>query len=158
MHQPHAQVVELAVNLDDVTGEIIGAASETLLDEGALDVWTAAITMKKNRPAVMLSMLCEASRADYFARRIIELTGSFGVRHRTWDRLVLERRIETVQTDFGPIRVKVGSLEHETLVAKPEFEDVRAAAREHHVSERLVLDAARAAAAKWLAAHRGDVV
>ncbi len=151
MPQAPTQVVELAANLDDVTAEVIGHAVETLLAEGALDVWTTAITMKRNRPGVMLSMLCEAARHDEFARRMIELTGTFGVRRRRWERLVLQRAHVTVLTRFGSLRVKVGSLGGRPLVARCEYADAVRAAGEHKTTVRRVLEAGAAAAEQWLA-------
>jgi pyridinium-3,5-bisthiocarboxylic acid mononucleotide nickel chelatase len=135
------QVVEIAANLDDVSGELIAAAVETLLAEGALDAWTTAIGMKKNRPGVMVNLLCKPADRDRLARRLLELTGSFGVRFREWERLVLERRHQTVDTPYGPIRLKVGSLDGQGVTCKPEFEDVRAAAESHGVSPRQVIAA-----------------
>ena len=155
MDQASTQVVEIACNLDDVSGEIIGAAVETLLAEGALDVWTTPIAMKKQRPGVTLSLLCESSKREVFARRVIELTGTFGVRLRDWNRVVLQRRHETVETSFGPIRLKVGSLDGRAIVAKPEFEDVRMLAAKAGATAASVMNAARAAADGWLARHGG---
>lgn len=139
-------VTEIAVNLDDVTGELIGDAQRELLAAGALDVWTTAIQMKKQRPGVMLSLLCESAKRDEMARLLIELTGSFGVRFRDWGRLVLDRRHVTVDTRFGKVRIKVGELDGKTVVARPEFEDAKRLAQEAGVTVRLVLDAAQAAA------------
>src|SRR5690348_3157485 len=84
-------IVELAVNLDDMTAQVIGDAQERLLAAGALDAWTIPIGMKKQRPGVMLCLLCaEADRAA-MARLVIDLTGTLGVRYRTWERVVLQR-------------------------------------------------------------------
>src|SRR5690554_3795241 len=105
--QPPTEVVELAVNLDDTTPELIGAAMTALLAEGALDAWTTAIGMKKQRPGVMLCVLCPAERREATARRVLELTGSFGVRWRAWQRMVLDRRFVTLETPAGSVRVKV---------------------------------------------------
>ena len=142
-------VTEIVVNLDDVTGELIGDAQQELMAAGALDVWTTAIQMKKGRPGVMLSILCEAGRKDELARRVIELTGSFGVRFREWGRLVLDRRHVTVDTTFGKVRIKVGSLDGKIVVAQPEFEDVKQLAQEAGATTREVMDAARSAAHIW---------
>lgn len=150
MDQPPRQVVELAVNLDDVTGEIIGQAIDAMLDDGALDCWSAPITMKKNRPGHCLQALVDASDAPRLARRLMELTGSFGVRFFPVDRLIAHRRHETVQTQFGPIRIKVGSLDDQDIIAKVEFDDARDAAGRHHTTPRQVIAAALAA---W---HRAD--
>ncbi len=119
------QVTEIVVNLDDVTGELLGEAQRALLAAGALDVWTTAIQMKKGRPGVMLSLLCDQGKRDALARLVIELTGSFGVRFREWGRLVLDRRHVTVDTRFGKVQIKVGELDGKIIIARPEFEDVK---------------------------------
>lgn len=141
------RVVELAVNLDDITGQLIGDTAQRLLAEGALDVWTIAIGMKKQRPGVMLCVLANAHDRDRFARLILELTGSFGVRFREWDRLVLEREHIKVTGKYGSLRVKVGKLARRTIVARPEFEDVKSLAEHAGVDVRLALDDANRLAA-----------
>lgn len=151
MDQPPTQVVEIACNLDDASGEVVGAAIDTLLEAGALDAWVTPITMKKHRPGVTLSVLCESGLMDTMARLVIELTGTFGVRYRDWSRVVLDRRHETVTTRYGDLRIKVGSMHGKVILAKPEYDDVAAAAERHGVSVRRVMDAARAAADAWLA-------
>ena len=143
------RVVELVVNLDDTTAEVVGDAVQTLLDEGALDVWTTPIHMKKQRPGVMLSVLCPADppeAAQATARRILELTGSFGVRFRAWDRLVLDREHVTAATRLGDVPIKLGRLDGRLVTAQPEFEAVKQRALAAGVSVREAMDAARAAA------------
>ncbi|MCE9591327.1 MAG: LarC family nickel insertion protein [Planctomycetes bacterium] len=140
------RVIELAANLDDVTGQVLGDAQRRLLDAGALDVWTTAIGMKKQRPGVMLSLLCEPAKRDTLAAMILELTGSMGVRHREWGRLVLKRRHETVRTRFGAVRVKVGSLRGRVVSAQPEYDDAERLAAAKGVPLRTVLRAAQVAA------------
>ncbi len=139
------QVIEIAVNLDDVSPEIVGDAQQRLLEAGALDVWTIAIGMKKQRPGVMLCLLCTAAKQDELAKLMIKLTGSFGVRHRPWARTTLDRRHETVETTYGPVRIKVGSLHGQDLVARPEFEDVKQLADNARATVRQVMEAAQAA-------------
>ena len=123
-------VTEIVVNLDDLTGEVIGEAQRELLRAGALDVWTTAIQMKKQRPGVQLSLLCESAKRDEMAKLVIELTGSFGVRFRDWGRLVLDRRHVKVETRFGKVRIKVGELDGKVVVARPEFDDAKHLAQE----------------------------
>ncbi|MEE9404937.1 MAG: nickel insertion protein [Algisphaera sp.] len=142
------KVVELVVNLDDVTGEVIGDTVQQLLDAGALDVWTTAIQMKKQRPGVQLSVLSTEADALATAKRMLQLTGSFGVRHRPWDRLVLDRTHGTLETSFGPLSVKVGRLEGDIITTQPEFEPARAAAMQAGVPVRSVLAAVHAAQVK----------
>lgn len=143
------QVTEIVVNLDDVTGELLGDAQRALMSAGALDVWTTAIQMKKGRPGVMLSLLCENQKRDGLARLMIELTGSFGVRFRDFGRVVLERRHVTVDTRFGKVQIKVGELDGKIVVARPEFEDAKRLAQEAGASVRDVYDAAQSAAHIW---------
>jgi len=141
-----AEVCEIAVNLDDVSGEVVGHALDALLEAGALDAWTTPITMKKQRPGVCLSLLCRPEQRDRLARKVIELTGSFGVRYRRWDRLVLARRFDKVQTALGPVRLKFGLLDGRVISAKPEYDDAAALAEANGVPVRYVLDEARALA------------
>ena len=141
---PPTQVVELAVNLDDITGEQAGAAIDRLMAAGALDAWATPITMKKGRPGICLSVLARAENRDALAKQLLADTGSFGVRVRPWDRLVLDRDWHSRDTRLGTLRLKAGSLHGQPLTVKPEFDDVRALADAAGVS---LTDAQRAASA-----------
>jgi len=152
---PPLRVSELVVNVDDTSPEVLGAAVQSLLDAGALDVWTAPITMKKNRPAVMLSLLCAEPDRQRLAELTLSLTGSFGVRHRTWDVPRAQRRHVKVTTRIGEILIKVGSLDGRTIVAQPEWDAVVQAAEQHRLAPRQAMQIAAAAADAWLADH-GD--
>jgi len=143
---PPDRVAELAVNLDDTTPEVIGDAIDQLMAKGALDAWTCPIGMKKNRPGVMLCVICRETDREAMTRSVLRLTGSFGVRHRVWDRTVLDRAIHTADTALGPIEIKVGSLDGEPVVAQPEWASVRAAAERHGVTPREAMAVATAAA------------
>lgn len=153
------RVTELCVNLDDTTGETVGDACETLLAAGALDVWVTPIQMKKQRPGVMLSLLCAAEppeEARRFARLLIEQTGSFGVRMRTWDRLVLDRRFVEAPTPIGPVTLKVGTLDGERVVVQPEFASVQSLAERNRIPVREAMACAQAAAAALPPDHHGE--
>jgi len=145
------RVAELVVNLDDTTPEVIGQAVDALLAEGALDAWTTPIGMKKNRPGVMLSVLCREEDRARTAERVLRLTGSFGVRHRVWDRTVLDRAVHTLQTRLGEIEIKVGSRDGRAVVAQPEWASVLEAADRKGITPRETMAAATAAADDWLA-------
>ena len=148
--QSSEEVAELVVNLDDVTGQVVGDAVNALLDAGALDVWTIPIAMKKQRPGVMLSVLCLPDQRDEFVTMIHDLTGSFGVRFRTWNRSVLRRRHVVVETRLGPIRLKVGEKPGGGLASvQPEFADVKKAALAHGVTVREAMRVGQAAAEAW---------
>jgi hypothetical protein len=148
---PPTRVVELAVNLDDATGEVVGRASEALLAAGALDVWTTPITMKRGRPGVMLCVLAAEADRETLARRVLVETGSFGVRSRAWDRVVLDREWVAVTTRYGEARLKVGRLDGEVVSVKPEFADVERLAADAGVTVGEAMSAALAHADAWRA-------
>jgi pyridinium-3,5-bisthiocarboxylic acid mononucleotide nickel chelatase len=138
-------VLELAVNLDDCTGEILGATQDLLLQAGAMDVWTTPITMKKSRPAHQLTVLCHPADQARMEELLFTETTTLGIRRRTLQRRTLQRMLQTVETPFGDIRIKIATLAGDPVSAKPEFEDCLVAARSHHVSVQTVQQAARAA-------------
>ena len=117
---PHEQLVVMAANIDDSSPEILGYALERLLAAGALDVWFTPIQMKKNRPAVTLSLLAPAAEIAMFAEIILRETSAIGLRHYPVSRTVLERKSEERETPFGNVRFKVTA-----FGAKPEFDDCR---------------------------------
>ena len=147
-------VLELSANLDDCTGELIGATIDMLLQAGALDAWATPITMKKSRPAWCLSTLCCPADVDRMETILFTETSTLGIRRRTCSRRTLRRETETFDTPFGGIRVKVASLAGKCVTIKPEFEDCLAAARAHHVSIHDVQQAARAAYAHAQVGHK----
>jgi uncharacterized protein (TIGR00299 family) protein len=118
-------VREVSCNLDDVTPEVIGYVQELLLEDGALDVWTVPVQMKKGRPGTLLSFLCDPSDLERLAALVIAETGTLGVRYTPLRRIVQSRRIEERETEFGPVRFKVTAFGE-----KPEYEDCRRIARE----------------------------
>jgi pyridinium-3,5-bisthiocarboxylic acid mononucleotide nickel chelatase len=121
-------VTRLETNLDDCPPELLGAVMQRLLDAGALDVWFTPIQMKKLRPAVMLSVLCDDEKVAPLTDLIFEGTTAFGLRVEKIIRFKLSRRIETVLTDFGEVSVKIGSRGEEVLQVAPEYESCRALA------------------------------
>ncbi len=144
-------VVELSANIDDATGEVLGATIDKLLAAGCADAWATPIVMKKSRPAWMLSALCAPGDVDAVETILFIETTTFGVRRRTCRRSKLHRSHETVETPYGPIRVKIGRRGDETVTASPEFAECLAAAEAHHVSAREVLAAAQDA---WRASRK----
>jgi len=138
-------VCEISCNLDDMTPEAIGATFEILLENGALDVFTTPIMMKKTRPAVMLSCLCTKDACDTLTKLMIKHTTTLGVRISESKRIVLERASDVVKTDYGDIRVKRAEGFGITKI-KPEYDDVLEALKEHGVSFQTVQEAAEEAA------------
>ncbi len=127
------RIVELSCNLDDMTGEALGYAVERLLENGALDVFTQAVQMKKNRPGVLLHCLCRPEDAEKFARLIFAHTTTIGVRKTEHSRYTLSRREETVETVYGPVHAKV-SEGYGVTRRKLEYEDLAEIARREGVS------------------------
>ena len=121
-------VVELACNLDDMPGQHVAAALERLLAEGALDAWAVPATMKKGRPAVIVHALAKPSDAERLSDVLLRHTTTLGVRRSTHARAVLDRWVDTVDTAYGPIRMKVGGRSGVAWHAHPEWDDVAAAA------------------------------
>ena len=126
-------VLELSCNLDDMTGEGIGFAMEQLLSAGALDVFTTAIGMKKNRPGVMLTILCRVEDKERLLHLIFRHTTTLGVRENRLRRYTLQRRTETVQTPYGPVGQKIAT-GYGVERKKYEYEDLARLARENGVS------------------------
>lgn len=135
------RVVLLQCNIDDMTGEELGFALERVLAEGALDAWFTPIYMKKNRPAVMLSVLCRAGEGPKFRTLLLRETSTLGVRWQAMEREIARRRIEHVNTPWGTVDCKVKILSGRVLSAKPEFQECAELARQHDVPLRCVMDA-----------------
>jgi uncharacterized protein (TIGR00299 family) protein len=136
-------VTLIETNLDDVSAEVIGYTVEKLLKNGALDVYTTPIYMKKNRPAIKLSVIANATDVAKLSDIIFSETSTFGVRTQNLTRRKLKRRIETVETAFGPARVKVGEEGGRVLNVIPEYEDCKRIAEERGIEFRVVYDEVR---------------
>ncbi len=132
----------LEANLDDCTGEWVARAVEAALEAGALDAWAAPLTMKKGRPGVLVGALCEEARRAAVTAALFAETTTLGVRRHRVEREVLGRRIDTVETAYGPVRVKVALREGRVVGVHPEYDDCAARARERGVAVRAVMAAA----------------
>jgi hypothetical protein len=119
------RVTVLETNLDDVSGEILGHFVETALAAGVLDVFHTPIQMKKNRPGVLLTVLCAEADADKFSEMILRETSAFGVRRTMAERRKLRRECTRVKTPWGGITVKIGRLNGKVVQAAPEFESCK---------------------------------
>jgi len=132
----------LEANVDDASGETLGAATQALFEAGALDVWLTAATMKKGRPGVVLACLAPEGLVAAVEEAIFRETPTFGVRRSAVERTKLAREHATVETAFGPVRVKVGRRGGRVVTASPEYEDCRRLAAERGVAFREVYAAA----------------
>lgn len=132
-------VLELSCNLDDMTGEAVGFALEQLMEQGALDAFTMAIGMKKSRPGILLTVLCREAEREKFIALLFQYTTTLGVRETVCRRATLRRRVETVDTPYGPVRKKVSS-GYGISRGKYEYEDLAKIARETGKSIASVLE------------------
>lgn len=126
-------VVELHCNMDDMTAEEIGFASEQLFASGALEVYTIPAGMKKSRPGTLLSVMCREADRDRMLELLFQHTTTLGVREQTSRRYTLARRMETVETPAGAVRKKV-SEGYGVTREKYEYEDLAAIARREGIS------------------------
>lgn len=130
---------ELRCNIDDMTGEELGFALERLMAQGALDVFTTPIGMKKSRPGVLLTVLCREADKEPLLRLIFRHTTTLGIRENFCTRYTLRRTMETVDTPWGPVRKKV-STGYGTRRSKYEYEDLARIAAERNMSIREILN------------------
>ena len=141
-------VILIETNIDNMNPEILGYALERLLERGALDVFMTPIFMKKNRPGTLLSILITPDKLDDALSVVFAETTSLGVRFQRLERRKLPRELITVETSFGPVRVKVGNTGMEKRIISPEYEDCREIAARLGIPLRKVYEEARAAAEK----------
>ena len=134
-------IVELVCNIDDMTPEALAFACSRLLEAGALDVYTTPGTMKKGRPGWVLTVLCDPYQEDDMIRQIFAHTTTHGLRSRLSMKYFLKPRQEQVQTQWGPVGVKLAQGFGVTH-AKPEFEDAAALARANGLPYQTVFQAA----------------
>lgn len=133
-------VRELSCNLDDMTAEAIAFALETLLEAGALDVWTTPITMKKSRLGTMLSLLCREEDSQRMAELLFRHTTTIGVREYACRRYTLDRTVDTVSTPYGDVRRKT-SCGYGVTRKKYEYEDLARIAKDHNMALNEVISA-----------------
>jgi uncharacterized protein (TIGR00299 family) protein len=138
-------IVVLETNLDDINPEILGHFVEQALSSGALDVFHTPIQMKKNRPGVLLTVLCAEADGDNFTEMILRETSSFGVRRHSAERRKLHREFASVKTPYGEVTVKLGKLDGKVIQASPEFESCKKLARTAKVPLKVIYESAATA-------------
>ena len=132
----------LECQVDDTTPELVGHLTGTLLENGAIDVFTTGVLMKKQRPGTLITVLCRPDDREAMLDRLFRESTTFGVRESTTRRTTLPRRVETVDTSYGPVRVKIGAWRGEDVTVAPEMDDCVARAAEAGVAARAVYEAA----------------
>ena len=136
------EIAILEANLDDLNPQLIGYIVDLAFAEGALDVFTAPVQMKKNRPGTVLTVLARPEHEAHFRGLLFRESSTLGVRTRHEKRYALPRRHEAVVTPWGEVRMKVAHLNGAVSQYAPEYEDCRRIAVEHHVPLKTVMQEA----------------
>ncbi len=139
IRNPHSEkLILVETNLDDVSPQVLGFVMDKAFELGALDCWFTPIQMKKNRPATMISILCEPKNRAKLTELLYVETTTLGVRIREIERECLERKFVKVETQFGEIDVKIGILNGLQVNAMPEYEQLKRIANEQNIPLKLL--------------------
>jgi uncharacterized protein (DUF111 family) len=142
-HGGHGDVVVIETNIDDMNPQVFGYLMDKLLAAGALDVYYIPVQMKKNRPGILLSIVCAPDRLNPLSNLVFSETTTIGLRYYMAGRKVLDRETVEVKTEFGCVRLKVARLDGKVINYSAEYDDCRAAAEQHNVPLREVQSAAQ---------------
>jgi len=139
------RIAVIETNLDDINAEVLGYVVERAFATGALDVFHTAIQMKKNRPGVLLTVLCLEADEETFTELLLRETTALGVRRCITERRKLKRDVEMVETVYGEVEVKIGKLNNRVIQASPEFESCKRIADKNNIPLKWVYQAAMGA-------------
>jgi len=139
---PTETISILEANVDDMTPQVFGYVMERALEQGALDVFGTAVQMKKNRPGMLLTVLCRTEDSAKLTKLIFSETTTLGVRMRQEARATLARRHVAIQTKWGEVRMKLANLNGSVSNYAPEYEDCRRIAEQQHVPLKMVMQEA----------------
>jgi len=117
-----------------MSSEIYSYLYEKVLEEGALDIYTESIYMKKNRPAIKLCILCKENDLDKFVEILLKETSTFGVRYNIYNREELKRKFKKINTKYGDLTVKLGYYNGNIIKVTPEYEECRTIAKDNEIS------------------------
>ena len=149
---PAETIVQVETTVDDMSPQLYEPLLERLLEAGALDAWLTPVIMKRSRPGVVLTALCEPGRVSDLSRLLFEESSTIGVRWTAYQRSRLEREMVRLDTAYGPVTFKVSRLEGRVVTVTPEFEEVRRIARDKGLPVREVLEQARVEGRRLLTA------
>ncbi len=136
-------VTVIESNIDNMTGELLGGLMDKLFAAGALDVNYTPIQMKKNRPAVMLTIICQVEEGNALSELLLSESSTLGVRISQVQRIKAQRVLESLQTPFGPVSIKIKRLGNRVISATPEYEDCQRIALEKGIPLEDVYDFVR---------------
>jgi pyridinium-3,5-bisthiocarboxylic acid mononucleotide nickel chelatase len=137
-----APVTVIETNLDDMNPQIYGYFVERALETGALDVFSAPVQMKKNRPGLLVTLLAERTNVSRLIDLILRETTTIGVRTHEVRRKTLDREFLPVETPFGEVRMKISRMNGSILNAAPEYDDCQRIAAERGIPLKQVMAAA----------------
>jgi pyridinium-3,5-bisthiocarboxylic acid mononucleotide nickel chelatase len=124
----------LETQIDDLNPQVIGYLFDLLFNAGVLDVFTQPVGMKKNRPGVLLTVICKPEQVLVCEEIIFRETTTLGIRHFTQERSILNREFQTVTTIYGDVKVKIARQGNQVINVQPEYEDIAKIAKNHHQS------------------------
>lgn len=127
------EMFKVEVNLDDISGEILGYVMDLLIEAGANDVYYTPIYMKKNRPAILLQLLCPKSKLNQMKNILFKETTTLGIRYYPLTVHRMQRTFRKIMTKWGEITVKEGILEGEVIKHSPEYEECKQIAKTHQI-------------------------
>jgi pyridinium-3,5-bisthiocarboxylic acid mononucleotide nickel chelatase len=146
----------LETQVDDLNPQIVGYLFDRILAAGAVDIFSQPVAMKKSRPGILLTVICHPDKIGICEQIIFRETTTLGIRRSRQDRAILPRQIQTVDTPYGPVRVKVATSNHppqgEIWNIQPEYADCATLADRYQVSWQTIHDAARLALQQQLSA------
>ena len=140
---PTETIVQVETTVDDMSPQLYEPLLERLLERGALDAWLTPVIMKRSRPGVVLTALCEPGRVADLSRLLFEESSTIGVRWTAYQRARLDREMVRLDTAHGPVTFKVSRLDGRVITVTPEFEEIRRIARDRGLAVREVLEQAR---------------
>lgn len=142
-------MVKMEVNLDDIPGELLGYVMDLLFEAGANDVFYTPIYMKKNRPGILLQLLCSDKNINQMKEILFKETTTLGIRYYPLTVHRLERMFRTVTTEWGTVTIKEGIWDGQVVQRAPEFEECKEIARRHHLPLKKVYEQV------WQSINRG---
>ncbi|MGJ9460363.1 nickel insertion protein [Oceanobacillus sp. CF4.6] len=134
------QMVKMEVNLDDISGEWLGYVMDVLFNAGANDVFYTPIYMKKNRPGILLQLLCRKEAINQMKEILLKETTTLGIRYYPLTVHRMERKFTIVETKWGPVTVKQGVSSDEVFQSSPEYEECRKIAEQYDVPLKKVYE------------------
>ena len=140
---PTETLIQVETTVDDMSPQLYEPLLERLLERGALDAWLTPVIMKRSRPGVVLTALCEPGRVADLSRLLFEESSTLGVRWTAYQRARLDREMVRLDTAHGPVTFKVSRLDGRVITVTPEFEEIRRIARDRGLAVREVLEQAR---------------